>query len=237
VIRRLLAVLLWTAILAGCSAAAPTPVAPPTPLPPQPACGAPPGTRGVCILVLGDSIADGVPLTGEDRWWVRLRSLLAEALPDRQIVVDSWAVPGSRVNVLASAAHDQPALDSYDLAIVIEGVNDAAWTPLDTWRAGYEAAIATIEQRGLTVVVGTPPPSFEDGAFATRYDPVAEALRGIAGDRRPLLDIAARWHADGASTAAGYYSDLIHQGAEGQRLMADLARDVVLPLLQGASSG
>lgn len=182
-------------------------------------------------MILGDSIAAGVPLDGDDRWWVRLQSLLADALPDRRVVVDSWAVPGSRVDVLESAARDQPALDSYDLAIVIEGVNDEAWTPLDTWKARYEAAIASIEGRGLTVIVGTPPPSFEHGAFAARYDPVVAALREIADDGRPLLDIASRWQADGAAIAAAYYSDLIHQGPVGQRLMAELALGIVVDAL------
>jgi lysophospholipase L1-like esterase len=219
--------LLGLALVAACGS---TPVAegPPTPLPPQPPCRTAANREPLCIVVLGDSIASGVPLEGDDRWWVRLGSMLRATFPGRSVVVDSWAVPGSQVDVLESAAGDQPALGSYDVAIVIEGVNDQASLPMDAWRDRYKAAISAIESRGLVVIVATPPPSFEDGSFATRYDATAAAIRDVAAGGRPLLDIAARWHADGASVAATYYSDLVHQGVVGQRLMADMARDTVV---------
>jgi lysophospholipase L1-like esterase len=226
--RRLIAWALVGATLVGCTGGTSSPSPLQTPLRQEPDCQAAREPTALCIVILGDSIASGVPLNGDDRWWVQLGSLLSAALPDRRVVVESWAVPGSRVDLLESVAHDQPALDSYDLAIVIEGVNDEVALPLDVWRLRYEAAIAAIERSGLVVVLGTPPPSFENGAFATRYDPTAAALREIAAGRRPLLDIAARWHADGAVVAAAYYADLIHQGAIGQQLMAEMARDVVL---------
>lgn len=226
--RRLVAATLVGGILVGCGTAGSSQVPGPTAGPQQPECPATNEPRPLCVLVLGDSIASGVPLNSDDRWWVRLGSLLGAALPDRHVAVDSWAVPGSRVDVMEAAARDQPALNSYDVAIVIEGVNDESTLPIGAWRSRYEAAIAAIERQGLLVVVGTPPPSFENGSFATRYDPTAAALREIAAGRRPLLDIAARWHADGATVAATYYSDLIHQGAVGQRLMAEMARNVVL---------
>jgi lysophospholipase L1-like esterase len=225
--RRLIATIVMGWVVAGCGAAQSAP-GPPTPLPQQPACQAALEQRPLCVLILGDSIAAGSPLSGDDRWWVRLGSGLGAALPDRRIVVDSWAVPGSHVDVLESAARDQPALGSFDVAIVIEGVNDQTSLPIDVWRARYKAAIGAIEGRGLIVVVGTPPPSFEDGAFTTRYDPIAAALREVAAGHRPLLDIAARWRADGSTVAATYYYDLIHQSAVGQRLMAEMALDVVL---------
>lgn len=226
--RRLIASMLVGGTLVGCTAGTSSPSLLQTPLRQRPDCAAAREPMALCIVILGDSIASGVPLNGDDRWWVRLSSLLSAALPDRRVVVDSWAVPGSRVDLLESAARDEPALDSYDVAIVIEGVNDEIALPIDVWRSRYEVAIAAIERSGLVVVIGTPPPSFENGAFATRYDPTAAALREIAAGRRPLLDIAARWHADGAAIAATYYADLIHQGAVGQLLMAEMARDVVL---------
>ena len=226
--RRLIAAMLVGGILAGCRAAASSPAPPPTPLPPQPACLAASEPRPVCIVILGDSIAAGWPLSGDDRWWVRLRSMLDAALPDRDVVVDSWAVPGSQVDVLESAGRDQPALGSYDIAIVIEGVNDELALPVDAWRPRYEGAIAAVERNGLVVVIGTPPPIFENGGFATRYDATAAALRDVAAAGRPLLDIAARWHADGPNVAVTYYSDPIHPGAIGQQIMAEMARDLVL---------
>ena len=158
-IGRLFSALLIGGILAGCTAATPSADTLPTPLPRQPECRVSQEPRSLCVVILGDSIAAGVPVLGEERWWVRLQSLLGAALPDRHVVVDSWAVPGSRVDVLESAARDQAALDSYDVAIVIEGVNDDGGLPINDWRMRYEAAIAEIERGGLLVIVGTPPPT------------------------------------------------------------------------------
>jgi lysophospholipase L1-like esterase len=232
-LRWMIATTVLGAILgSGCGEAARSQYLPPTPLPRQAGCAAG-GAGSLCIVILGDSIAEGTPLTGGDRWWVQLGAMLCTALPDRRVVVDSWAVPASRVDVLESAARDQPALTSYDLAIIIEGVNDEAVLPIEAWRPRYEAAIAAIEAAGLIVVVATPPPSFYNGAFATRYDPLAIAIRAVAAGNRPIVDIAARWHADGAAVAATYYSDPIHQNAVGQHLIAQLARNVVLDAIGG----
>ena len=81
------------------------------------------------------------------------------------------------------------------------------------------------------VIVTTPPPRFERGAFDPRYDGVAAAVRQVAGPERPLLDLALRWRADGAAKAAAYYADAIHPSVDGQRVMAALARDAVLDAL------
>ena len=202
----------------------------PTPIPPQPPCPDAETPGSLCIVVLGDSIAHGTPLEGADRWPSRLERLLEAAQPGRAVTVANWAVPGSRVEVLVAAATGQATLETFDIAIVIEGVNDAGWTPLATWRSTYEAAIVAMERRGLKVVIGTPPPTLIDGQFTTQYDPTTAALREIAGSTRPLLDIDARWRSDGAAKATPYYSDLIHQEAPGQALMAEMARDVVLAI-------
>jgi hypothetical protein len=53
-------------------------------------------------------------------------------------------------------------------------------------------------------------------------------VRGLAGPQRSLLDIAARFRADGDDAAASYYADSLHQDDAGQRVIADLATDVVL---------
>jgi lysophospholipase L1-like esterase len=217
-------------IVSGCAAPVPRPPIDPGPTakPAQPGCVAAGEPDSLCILVLGDSIAEGIPVDGERRWYRQLRAQLQAALPDRTVAIDNWAIAGSQVWVLASAARDQPAIETYDLAIVIEGVNDEHVMPVETWLPRYEQAIEMLEAKGLTVILGTPPPSYENGAFMTRYDPVAAAVRDVASRGRPLLDIAARWLADGPAVAGRYYADLIHQSGEGQDLMAVLARDVVL---------
>ena len=156
---------------------------------------------------------------------------LADALPGREVAVVNWAVPRGRVNVLESAADDQPNLESFDIAIVIEGVNDVDHTPTDEWTKRYEDAVVRLEERGLTVVVAAPAPSFSDGAFQTRYDDVDAAVRAMAGPNRPLLDIAARFRADGSDVAAAYYADGLHQSDAGQQVIAKMATDVIMGLL------
>jgi lysophospholipase L1-like esterase len=210
----------------------------PSPLPPQPGCAVAARPGSVCIVVLGDSIGVGVPVEGDDRWWIRLRAALARVLPGRDVEIDNWAVSGSRVDVLESAARDQPNLVTYDIAIVIEGVNDLNDVSVDEWRPPYASAITALEAKGLIAILATPPPSFENGSFGTRYDETASAIRELAASgSRPLFDIAARWRGDGATLAASYYVDTVHQSAAGQALMASMARDVVLEVLKERPSG
>jgi lysophospholipase L1-like esterase len=218
--------------MGGCSRA-PAPNERPSPLPHQPGCAVAARPGSVCIVVLGDSIGVGVPVEGDDRWWIRLRDALARDLPGRDVEIDNWAVSGSRVDVLESAARDQPDLVTYDIAIVIEGVNDLNDVSVDNWRPRYASAIAALEAKGLIAILATPPPSFENGSFGTRYDATASAIRELAASgSRPLFDIAARWRRDGATLAASYYVDSVHQSTAGQALMASMARDIVLEALK-----
>lgn len=205
----------------------------PTPLPAQPGCSADRSSQPLCIVVLGDSLAVGVPVAGADRWWERLGTLLRAARPDLDVVIDNWALSGARVDVLEAVAAGQPELGSYDLAIVIEGVNDEPFLSNEDWLARYEGAIAGIERRGVNVILATPPPSFEEGRFQTRYDRVADGVRQVAQRGRALIDIAAQWRAVGPSVAADYYADLIHQSTVGQRQIAELALGVVVHEIDG----
>src|SRR5262249_6299863 len=91
-------------LAAASCAAQPTGYPPPTPLPAQPSCAVETEPAPLCVLVLGDSTAAGVPLTGSARWWEQLDRQLVAGLPGRQVEVDSWAVPSSRIDVLESAA-------------------------------------------------------------------------------------------------------------------------------------
>ena len=183
------------------------------------------GSDPLCIVVLGDSTAAGVPLEGDDRWWKRMEDALTAALPDRQVAVANWAIPRSRVDVLEAAANDQPALESFDIAIVLEGVNDVGRTPVDEWSKRYQAAVEQLEARGLDVVVAAPPANFESGAQEHRHDEVAEAVRAMAKPDRPVLDIAARFRADGDKAAASYYADNLHQSDAGQQVIAEMATE------------
>lgn len=240
--RAVATLLLAMGILAGCAysgvgrdpgSGANVPAGPSaSALPAQAGCRDANNPAALCIVVLGDSIAAGAPLNDDRRWWVRLRKQLANAMPDRDVVVDNWAVSGSRIDVLEAASRLQPGLRSYHLAIVIEGVNDEGLLPVTEWQPRYESAIAAMESQGLTVIVTTPPPSLEGGTFRTRYDSAADLIRGVASRGRPLLDVAARWHQDGPAIASSYYFDLIHQADAGQQQMADLAEQVVLGVVR-----
>lgn len=200
----------------------------PTPLPPQAGCATASTAGSLCIVILGDSIGQGVPVTGDDRWWIRLQRLLSTALPRRTVTIDNWAVSGSQIDVLESAARDQPAIGTFDVAIVVEGVNDLASRPVEAWQPRYAAAIAMLEAKGAIAIMTTPPPEFQNGTFGTRYDASAAAIRELAQARRPVLDLAARWRVDGPAAASTYYVDTIHQSLAGQILMASLASDVVV---------
>ncbi len=218
------------ALMAGCSIDDMV-LPPPTPLPAQAECPVSAVPERLCIVVLGDSTAAGVPLEGDARWWSRMEDALAVALPDRQVAVVNWAVPRSRVDVLESAANDQPALESFDVAIVLEGVNDVGRTSVDEWSKRYQAAVERMEERGLDVVIAAPPPNFENGAMEDRHDEIDNAVRAMAKDDRPLLDIAARFRDDGDEAAASYYFDSLHQDDAGQQVIAEMATDVVVRLL------
>ena len=105
-------------------------------------------------------------------------------------------------------------------------------TPVDEWATRYEAAVTRMESRGLTViVVAAPPPNFEDGAIQHRHDEIDDAVRAMTAHDRPLLDIAARFTADGNENAASYYIGNLHQGDAGQRVIAEMATSIVLALL------
>jgi hypothetical protein len=60
-------------------------------------------------------------------------------------------------------------------------------------------------------------------------------LRAIAGTR-PMLDLEKDWRELGAETAAGYYVDVLHQNAAGQTVIAQRARAVLAPILEGSDS-
>ena len=190
--------------------------------PPAP-CPRAAGDSTTCILVLGDSIAAGDGAAPGDRWPAQLEVLLRQAAPDHDVVVSNWAHGGSEVDLLERRVAELP-LDSYKVAIVITGVNDTVNRGVDEWGPRYAAAIDRLEAAGVTVVIGTAPPTFEGGVFTDQFAAVAERLRTIAGDR-PMLDIAKEWKDLGVDGAGSYYLDMIHPNAAGQALIAQRAKD------------
>ena len=188
------------------------------------------------ILILGDSIAAGSPLSAPDRWSDRMEATLQVANPGRCVEARNVAVGGTMVDFL-EASVAQPDLDTFDIAIVFEGVNDLGYVPFDEWRTRYEAAVGRLEAHGLRVVVGTPPPTIVDGSFEHKLDGLAAAESSIACDHgRPLLDVERHWREIGAKVAASYYVDAIHQGGLGQMVMSDMAARLIERLPVGCRS-
>jgi lysophospholipase L1-like esterase len=181
--------------------------------------------------VLGDSIAAGHPLEAPDRWTDRLAETLRSALPDRVVEVRNVASKGTRIDVLEASVGAQHDLASFQVAVVIEGVNDVGVTPMDEWARRYRMVVETLEGSGLVVVVGTAPPAIGSGQYFDTYDQVASTLRSIAAEgERHLLDIEGNWRDIGPKKAESLYVDVIHQNVAGQELMADLASSLTLAI-------
>jgi lysophospholipase L1-like esterase len=181
--------------------------------------------------VLGDSIAAGHPLEAPDRWTDRFAETLRGALPDRVVEVLNVASRGAGIDSLEASVGAQQDLADFQVAIVIEGVNDVGVTPIDGWARRYRMVVETLERRGVVVVVGTAPPAFGSGQFFDTYDQVASTLRSIAAEgQRPLLDIEGNWREIGPKKAESFYVDVIHQNAAGQALMADRASSLTLAI-------
>ena len=227
-LRVVLAGVLMMSVVSACA-----PATSPADLTSSPTAGPCPssGEPTSCILVLGDSIASGEGATGSDRWPARLEALLRTNFPERTVTVSNLAQAGSQVDLLERQVAALP-LEPYDVAIVISGINDASTRTIDQWAPRYAAVIEALEDAGLTVVIGTAPPTLEDGAYTDRFPEVAAELRMIAGDG-PMLDLAKDWLDLGVDTAGDYYKDEIHQNAAGQALIAEKARVVVGAILDG----
>jgi lysophospholipase L1-like esterase len=226
---------LMLGLMSGCASFSPSSAAAPaspTARPSHTGCVDPAAGDAVCIVIVGDSLGVGAPLTGADRWWIRLQGALDAAVPGKRVRIDNWAVSGSQIDLLEWFAEDRASLSTYDIAIVIEGVNDARVSmPVEAWRPRYHRAVAAIAASGPSVVLMTPPPVFAGGQFGPSYDATIGAIRAVAGDG-PLIDLAARWREDGTTRAAAYYVDEIHQSAAGQAVMAQLALPVVLAAIE-----
>ena len=181
------------------------------------------------VLVLGDSIAAGYPLVQPNRWSDKLEQGLRQELPDFDVELRNDARSATQIDFLESSVAAHKDLWKYQVAIVIEGVNDVGVIPHAEWVRRYRTVIETIEAGGPAVIIGTPPPILAGGRFHSDGDRVAESLRRIAAQSdRLVLDIALLWRDLGAGAAAKLYADTIHPNLEGQTRIADLALRIAL---------
>jgi lysophospholipase L1-like esterase len=174
------------------------------------------------ILVLGDSIAAADRIPVGRRWSAQLETVLRSGLDGFPVTVVNEARGGSGVELLERQA-EEIVLAGFDLVIIISGVNDAAMS-VAAWRPRYEAVVERLRDAGLAVVIGTPPPEHEEGAYTQRYAALADALRSIAGDG-PLLDLDRHWRESAAP--GSLHLDWIHPNEEAQAVIARLAADIV----------
>jgi lysophospholipase L1-like esterase len=202
-------------------------VAPAAPATPS-AAQTPVALKPFNVVLLGDSIAQGIGATMEStKWWIRTQTGLRAAVPERSIVLKSSAIAGTGLDDLERTAATVSPL-AYQVAVIIEGGNDQ----IDdgAWISRYSAVISGLESKGLIVVVGTYPPALRAGAFAP---PGRNSLiRPFAGAKRPLLDFEQRWRQAGPTVAAAWYSDDVHANDAGQAIEAEIALAVFLVLLR-----
>jgi lysophospholipase L1-like esterase len=178
------------------------------------------------VVLLGDSIAEGIGATSDStRWWIRVQKDLRAAVPERAIVFKSSAIAGTGLDDLERTAATVSPL-AYQAAVIIEGGNDQ----IDdgAWLSRYAAVISGLEAKGIVVVVGTYPPALRAGAFAPAGRNTL--IRTFAGPKRPLLDFEQRWRQAGAIAAAPWYSDEVHANDAGQAIEAEIALAVFLVL-------
>jgi lysophospholipase L1-like esterase len=212
------AVLALCLALSGCAA----PAAPATPSATQTSVALKPFN----VVLLGDSIAEGIGATTDStRWWIRVQTALRAAVPERSIVFKNAAIAGTGLDDLERTAATVSPL-AYQVAVIIEGGNDQVDD--GAWLSRYGAVISGLETKGIVVVVGTYPPALRAGAFAPAGRNTL--IRTFAGPKRPLLDFEQRWRQAGPTAAAAWYSDEVHANDAGQAIEAEIALAVFLVL-------
>ena len=203
------------------------------------------------VVVLGDSISDGVGATsGADRRWP---DFLARRLGGRWGVANE-GISGNRVlndgagvNALARLDRDVIAQPGVDTIILLEGVNDLGLsyghitgplaavihqTPQDRISAddiilAYRQIIARAHARGIRVIGATILPYKGSFYWSAEGEAARQAINrfirtGGAFDGVADFDAAVRDPADPASIRAGLHSgDHLHGSDEGYRLMAE----------------
>jgi lysophospholipase L1-like esterase len=158
------------------------------------------------------------------RWSARLETLLSSDPGGVAATVANRAQGGSEVDLLERQTEELP-LDQFDIAFIISGVNDTSSRPIAEWRSRYEAVVTRLRRAGLTVVIGTPPPEYLNGAYTDRYLPVVEALRAIA-DGGPMLDLDRLWRQ--TVEPGTLHLDWIHPNDDAQAIIARMAADLVI---------
>jgi lysophospholipase L1-like esterase len=179
------------------------------------ATGAPTPTFGarLDVAVFGDSIASAA-------WQKLLLDALRERDPSGSYSVSNFAKRATRLDYTErQVATFDPT--EYQLAIVIVGRNDYKYVWPDVAKvAAYEkrmrALIASLESKGLIVLMANAPPDFVDGAITDGTAKLAQLIRDVAGPR--LVDLEKLFRAQ--PDPARLYTDFEHQSAAGAAIIA-----------------
>lgn len=208
---------------AGAGGTSPAPTGTSTPIPtafgagsslPVPAEPTPTFGARLHIAVFGDSIAAA-------DWQKLLDDALKARDPTGSYAVDDYAKRATRLDYTEQQVASFPAT-KYQLAIVIVGRNDYKYVwpvaaKIAAYRKRMAAVVASLEKKGLIVLLANAPPDFMNGAITEGTAKLAQLIRDVAGARLVDLEQLFRDQPD----PAPLYSDFEHQSAAGQALIAD----------------
>jgi lysophospholipase L1-like esterase len=204
-----------------------------------------PARPGKTIVILGDSISDGLRSTvdGNKRWPDRLAERLHERFPKQTIAVANMGISGNRVwtngmgeSALTRLDRDVLSQPGATHVVVFIGVNDVGMgsrpslsgiPTTETMIAGYRQIISRAHDRGLKVIGATIAP-YEGAAY---YTPEGNAVREkvnawirTGGEFDGVIDFDAVWRDPAHPTkirADFQAGDWLHGNDVGYRALGD----------------
>jgi lysophospholipase L1-like esterase len=177
------------------------------------------GADGPLWLVLGDSAAQGVGASAQDRGWVgqvRERLVVADQRPWR-VVNLSRSGARTRDVVEVQWPRAEPLLDTAQLVTAVVGGNDALGTPLPRWQADADALLALLPPGAVVDTTAR-------GVFERKVRRFNAHLQQRAAARG--LRVADLWAHTGPPYR-GLYADGFHPNDAGYRQWADAVCEAI----------
>lgn len=191
------------------------------------------------VAVLGDSSVTAPGVTHPDESWVRL--LCRRLGEHRHVVLESFAVGGSKAADLANGQLEAAQASHPDIAIVSVGANDALrFVPLSRFERNLDHVVSELSASGAAVILsgvgdlGTIPRLYEplrsvmtarSAAYHRVHHRVAERHGALVADQRD--DDRALWLRDRSL----WSEDLFHVSPRGHARWAETAWRTVEPVL------
>lgn len=191
------------------------------------------------ILALGDSSCTGSGLDDPRDIWIRV---LARMLGEHgyRVEVMSFAVGGSKATDLVSDQLKSALAAGGDVAIVSVGGNDALRgvrlgafeAALDTLVAELSGVVETVALSGVGDIGTVPRLSPTLAAAARRRGRAMDAIHHVVAERHGAL-VADQWAwaAERFRDRTIFAPDLFHPNATGHRVWAEVAYELLAPVL------